>query len=192
MRRDDIIVYMDMDLTTVDTDAGIVNRYNEEFHENLTSAGGWGHPNFTKCSEEWVTNVYRTPQFFKYLYPLPGAIDTMRMIHENARLIIATQAFASAAPGKYWWLEKYAPFVENVIMLTTMGQTFISPNKSVLAEPPETRAFLMDDSPVSMSQFKGTKICFGDYTHNMGYVGIHLFNHNDVQRFFTNIFQEEE
>lgn len=119
-----LTVLVDMDGIAVDFVGGLLLRYNFEFGRNVTKADitDW---DLHKCVPDGnaIYKYFDDPDLFSDLAPIPGALRALRrLLYAEHDVYFLSAASKFAMKGKEVWVEKYAPFMLDR-MIITRGKT---------------------------------------------------------------------
>ena len=110
-------VYIDFDGVIVDTIAGIVELYNEDFryYKNFKEI----YPDeiqtydFKECScasKEIINSYFNTPRLFKTLEKMPGAWDSIWTLTEHFSVKVVSHGYSPNLALKKDWIELALPY----------------------------------------------------------------------------------
>lgn len=102
-----MIVLCDFDGVIADTTGEVIRRYNMDYDDNLTNDDikDWYTHKFVKpaCGKR-VYRYYKTDDIYLDVKPIEGALETIKKIREEHRLVIVTSGLSK---GKVKWMQRY-------------------------------------------------------------------------------------
>lgn len=161
-------LFVDMDEVLADTYVAHIERYNQDFNENLTIedfTGGevWEH--VPKDRQESVRKHTYTNGFFRSLKPIK---DSQRLIKELSRkyevyIASAAMQFPNSLIEKSEWLDEFFPFIN-------WKKRILCGDKHILKGD-----ILIDDRSYNLAHFDGRPLLFTS-PHNIGTNGYERVN----------------
>lgn len=145
---------IDLDTTLNNLNQVWINKYNEDYNDNLTEFKNWNVEKSVKkeCGKK-IFNYLKEPKFFYNLDINQGAKDVIKYLSEHYELYIVTAYFAESCVDKKNWVEKHLPFfdIKNLIFCNNKGKIDLD--------------YLIDDGPHNILDFKHKGIIY-DMAYN--------------------------
>jgi 5'-nucleotidase len=134
---------IDMDGVSVQFVPAVCKEHNRLTGDNLydTDVTDWNMGLFGIERSTW-----QKPGFFRNLEPMPGAIETLKLLKPDFRLTIATDCMGVdfVQQEKQEWLQEYLPFVDDVY--------FLSDKSAVPGD------LIFDDAPHHLAVYPGITV----------------------------------
>lgn len=153
MRVKKPIIGVDMDDVLADSFQQALDWYERDFGISYTKEeleGKYLGEVISADHHNVVRNYYFTEGFFRTLQPVPGAIESMRLLQDEFEVFVvsAAQQFPQCLTEKNEWLDEYMPFIDWKYRIFCGHKYFLD------AE------YLIDDHAYNFEYFKGTPILF--------------------------------
>ncbi len=149
-----MVIFVDMDGVLCDLHTPLLKLYNNEYNDNLTidDITQWDMTKIVKkkCGSR-LLRFLDTPNFFRDLVPLEGAIEGVHKLIETGHdVYIATAATShpNSVIGKIGWLNEHLP-----VMMKHPRKVVFTHHKHLLRGD-----VLFDDSPKNLETFDGISV----------------------------------
>ena len=169
------VILVDMDSVIVDLMSEWHRRYNEDYGDDLTVDRllTWETERYVKpeCGLK-IYDYLDEPGLFLNLRPLPGAIESLRRLHERFDIVIVTSSRMNAYAEKEQWVERHLPFIGRKNLI------FAHRKELIRGE------MLFDDAPHNLLAFQqtGRTAVAMDYPYNRHVPGPRVKNWNEFER----------
>lgn len=140
-------IAIDLDTTLNNLEEVWLNRYNEDYDDNLKEFGHWNvEKNIKKECGIKIYDYLLEPNFFYNLNIKPNAKNVVEKLNNKHELYIVTAYHPATCVDKVKWVNKHLPFFnsKNVIFCN---------NKSLI-----NADYLIDDGPHNILGFKQKSI----------------------------------
>ena len=97
---------------------------------------------------------FQEPGFFRHPLPIPGAIDTLKALHDQGhRIVVVTSPgeFTGCVPDKDWWISKYMPFINYRDRIFTGSKHFVHGDVMIDDSPSILKSFLSSGNPTKLA-----------------------------------------
>lgn len=134
---------IDMDGVLVDMLSSLVEQYNHEFAKSMTVADitQWKLP-------DGMHEIFKRPGFFRHLKPYDGAVEAIKTLGRNHRIVIATDCLGISCikEDKEVWLRAHIwPYIQ--------GAEFTGEKHLIVGD------LILDDGPHHLAAWPGLKVC---------------------------------
>jgi 5'-nucleotidase len=141
---------IDLDSTLNNLEQVWLDRYNQDYDDNLTVADMTDWDVTTYVKPECGVDMYKylwEPGFFRNLGAQPFAIEVCEFLHEHFDIYIVTSAHPNVVADKWAWIEEHLPFLRYNRFIPLHEKNLIQMD------------YLIDDGPHNIEAFKnGTPI----------------------------------
>lgn len=153
------LVCFDLDGVAADLVSKWLAHYNRDWDDNLTPddivAWNWDSLVKPECGKR-IYHYLSRPGFFADLAPLPGAIEALRQLNEQAELVVLSASPQTALRDKWRWVEKHVPFLKRRNIILTYRKDLVRADLHI------------DDAPKNLTRFAGIRALF-DYRYNRNF-----------------------
>ena len=177
---------IDLDSTLNNLEEVWVNRYNEDYNDNIVQFGRWDVHNTVKpeCGAK-IYNYLTEPQFFFNLDIKKDAKEVVHFLSKKYDLYVVTAYVPEACMDKTNWIKKQNLSInpKNIIFIN---------NKGLLGS---SLHYLIDDGPHNFEYFKGTGLIFDmPYNQDMekNNKRIRVKNWSEIKTVFENELTKKE
>ena len=148
-----MVLFVDMDEVLADTYQAHLDRYNEEYGEQLKVEDCMGRELWECIPSDRKSSIHRhcnTPGFFRELKPIEDAVKVMEELSKKYHVYIASAAmqFPVSLAEKSEWLDEHLPFIP-------WQQRILCGHKHILRGE-----ILIDDRVKNLEPFEGRSILF--------------------------------
>ncbi len=171
-------IAVDMDGVLADVEAQFIAWYERDYGVKVSRESLTGLPEFDAFPDKTAIRKFiNSPDFFRTLTVIPGAIDAVKKLMEDYEVYIVSAAmeFPQSLPEKYEWLKEHFPFI-------SWSNIIFCGDKSVV-----NTDYMIDDHPKNLDRFKGKPIMFSA-AHNANHSHhTRVDNWKDVLEFFETV-----
>ena len=146
------VLLIDQDDVLAEYIKGVVEAFNNKYETNFTTEDctTW---DLTSVFGESIINVMHEPELFYNLEPVIDAIEVFERLYKSGlfEMYIVTAAHPRSVEAKYWWIEKYMPFLPQSHIIVSSAKYMIKGD------------YLLDDGMHNIKAFKeagGTPVVF--------------------------------
>lgn len=142
-----LTILVDLDSTAADLCTPWYRVYNKRFGDTLhiDNVTNWDTSQFAKHGMKVFAPLY-DPGLYLNLEPLPGAVEVIKMLHEDGhRLVVVTAVPAGSMTGGYekkQWVLEHLPFIDKRDVVVTDAKDIIRGD------------VLLDDGPHNIEAFR--------------------------------------
>ena len=184
MTKDKPKLYVDIDGTTTNSIATIVNLYNQDYqyYKNFKPIDWTEVTTYEfkelKCAKlEDINQLWNQSRFFNSLEFMPNALEILKILSNYFTIIFISMGYSPNLKGKEHFLKDRMPFDYEFIGINMKEY----PDKSHIDM--SGAIFIDDISNILDTSNASTKILFGDeYAWNSDWTGIRCYNWYDVLR----------
>lgn len=175
-------LYIDLDNTTFNSTACIVQYYNQDFkyYKNFrpidwTEINTYGFEELQCAYPDYVNHLWNQPRFFEQLQFMPYALETLEILSKYFNIVFVTMGFSPNLRAKEDYLSGVITFDYDLICVNMK-------KFSDKAHIDMSGGIFIDDVSKNLSTSNAeVKILFGDeHSWNAGWDGIRCYNWSDV------------